>query len=98
MLDAARRRARVLNEHGALYPWRTINGEEDGIKMVIDVTWTLEGDEFIKGEMHCIIDKKITLHKKMVVLAQSLAQLPHENLFVVPAVRDVIKKYGRKKG
>ena len=28
MLDAARRRARVLNEHGALYPWRTINGEE----------------------------------------------------------------------
>lgn len=30
----------------------TINGEEDGIKMVIEVTWTLEGDGFIKGEMH----------------------------------------------
>ena len=30
----------------------TINGEEDGIKMVIEVTWALEGDEFIKGEMH----------------------------------------------
>jgi hypothetical protein len=30
----------------------TINGEEDGIKMVIDVTWVLEGDELIKGEMH----------------------------------------------
>ena len=28
MLDAARRRARVLNQHGGLYPWRTINGEE----------------------------------------------------------------------
>ena len=28
MLDAARRRARMLNERGALYPWRTINGEE----------------------------------------------------------------------
>lgn len=28
MLDAARRRARMLNEQGALYPWRTINGEE----------------------------------------------------------------------
>jgi hypothetical protein len=51
----------------------------------------------IKGEMHCIIDKNITLHKKMIVLAQSLSQLPHENLFVVPAVRDVIKKYGTKK-
>ncbi|MDR2347738.1 MAG: hypothetical protein LBD90_03770, partial [Bifidobacteriaceae bacterium] len=28
MLDAARRRARELSEAGALYPWRTINGEE----------------------------------------------------------------------
>lgn len=28
MLDAARRRAFQLNEHGALFPWRTINGEE----------------------------------------------------------------------
>ncbi|MCP3989049.1 MAG: glycoside hydrolase family 65 protein, partial [Actinomycetia bacterium] len=28
MLDAGRRRARMLNERGALYPWRTINGEE----------------------------------------------------------------------
>ena len=28
MLDAARKRARMLSENGALYPWRTINGEE----------------------------------------------------------------------
>ncbi|MDR1635190.1 MAG: hypothetical protein LBS27_09795 [Bifidobacteriaceae bacterium] len=28
MLDAARRRAAELSEVGALYPWRTINGEE----------------------------------------------------------------------
>ncbi|RXW32562.1 glycoside hydrolase family 65 protein [Propioniciclava flava] len=28
MLDAARRRAVELNQRGALYPWRTINGEE----------------------------------------------------------------------
>ncbi|MDR0592062.1 MAG: hypothetical protein LBG60_02145 [Bifidobacteriaceae bacterium] len=28
MLDAARRRAADLSEAGALYPWRTINGEE----------------------------------------------------------------------
>jgi hypothetical protein len=50
----------------------------------------------IKGKMHCIIDKNITLQKKTVVLAQSLFELPHENLFVVPAVRDLIQKYGRK--
>jgi alpha,alpha-trehalose phosphorylase len=28
MLDAARQRARELSQDGALYPWRTINGEE----------------------------------------------------------------------
>ena len=28
LLDAARRRARQLAQHGALFPWRTINGEE----------------------------------------------------------------------
>ena len=28
LLDAARRRARELSQVGALYPWRTINGEE----------------------------------------------------------------------
>ena len=28
MLDAARKRASVMNESGGLYPWRTINGEE----------------------------------------------------------------------
>ncbi len=50
----------------------------------------------IKGKMHCIIDKNITLHKKSVILAQSLFDLPHENLFVVPAVRDLIIKSGRK--
>ena len=50
----------------------------------------------IKGKMHCIIDKNIALHKKTAILAQSLFKLPHENLFVVPAVRDLIDKYGRK--
>jgi hypothetical protein len=49
----------------------------------------------IKGKMHCIIDKNITLHKKTTILARSLFELPHENLFVVPAVRDLIQKYGR---
>jgi len=49
----------------------------------------------IKGEMHCIIDKNISLNKKTTILAQTLFGLPHENLFVVPAVRDAIQKYGR---
>jgi len=28
LLDAARQRAREMSQHGALFPWRTINGEE----------------------------------------------------------------------
>jgi len=48
----------------------------------------------IKGKMHCIIDRNISLHKKTKVLARALHDLPHENLYVVPAVRDVIQKYG----
>ena len=51
----------------------------------------------IKGEMHCIVDKNISLFKKINVLAQSLSGLPHENLYVVPAVRDIIKKNTPKK-
>jgi hypothetical protein len=54
------------------------------------------GSCLIKGQMHCIIDKNITLHKKIGILAQSLFDLPHEKLFVVPAVRDLLQKYGRK--
>jgi hypothetical protein len=51
----------------------------------------------VKGKMHCIIDKNITLHKKIKILAQSLFDLPHENQYVVPAVREMIQKYGPKK-
>lgn len=51
----------------------------------------------IKGKMHCIIDKKISLYKKSKVLAQSLSTLPHENVFVVPAIRNFLSKHGQSK-
>lgn len=50
----------------------------------------------IKGKMHCIIDKKIPVRKKIEVLARSIFHLPHESHYVVPAVRDVIKKFGAR--
>ncbi|PIE67687.1 MAG: hypothetical protein CSA23_02615 [Deltaproteobacteria bacterium] len=46
----------------------------------------------IKGRMHCIIDKKLTVSKKTHVLARTLAAFPLENLYMVPAVRDMIGK------
>ena len=50
----------------------------------------------IKDKMHCIIDKNINLHKKVSVLAETLAGFPHENLYLVPAVRDLLNRYARK--
>lgn len=49
----------------------------------------------IKGKMHCIIDRNIGLQKKIKVLAASLVDLPHENIYVVPEVRDAINRYRR---
>ena len=47
----------------------------------------------IKGKMNCIIDKSISTRKKIEVLAQAISHLPHEGLYVVPAVREVLRKY-----
>jgi hypothetical protein len=49
----------------------------------------------VKGDMHCIIDRNIPVTKKTGILAKSLAHLPHETVYVVPAVRDLILKYGK---
>ena len=46
----------------------------------------------VKGKMHCIIDKKLSILKKLDVLARTLADFPLEHLYVVPAVRDTIQK------
>lgn len=50
----------------------------------------------IKGKMHCIIDKHLSLQKKTRVLAQALVGLPHESIYVVPAVRDLLHKASRR--
>lgn len=47
----------------------------------------------VKGNMHCIIDKNISLRKKTTVLAKSISPLPHEKLYVVPAIRELLKKH-----
>ncbi|MDL2274881.1 hypothetical protein LJC22_01995 [Desulfosarcina sp. OttesenSCG-928-G10] len=46
----------------------------------------------VKGEMRCIIDKNIPLRKKINVLARYLSGLSHENLYVVPVLREVLQK------
>lgn len=55
------------------------------------------GSCLIKGKMHCIIDRNISLRNKIKVLATSLANLPHENIYVMPEVRELINKYDKGK-
>ena len=50
----------------------------------------------IRGKIHCIIDKNVPLRTKTRILAQCLSDLPHQQLYVVPVVRDLIVKCGRK--
>ena len=46
----------------------------------------------VKGKQIFIIDKHKSIYKKNVILTFLLKELPHENIYVVPAVRDLISK------
>jgi hypothetical protein len=46
----------------------------------------------VKGKNVFIMDKHKSIHKKIKILAAHLAEIPHENVFMVPAVRDLLEK------
>jgi hypothetical protein len=48
----------------------------------------------VKGKNLFIMDKHKSLHKKIKILASQLSKLPHDDLYVVPAVREMLDKYG----
>ena len=50
----------------------------------------------VKGQSVFIMDKHKPLHKKAKILAKCLSQLDHEDIFVVPAVREVLNRYSEK--
>jgi ABC-type enterochelin transport system substrate-binding protein len=47
----------------------------------------------VKGKNLFVMDKHKSLAKKIKILATQLAKLPHEDVFIVPAVRDLLEKY-----
>lgn len=47
----------------------------------------------VKGKNMFIMDKHKNIHKKTKILARHLADIPHENVFIVPAVRELLDKY-----
>ena len=50
----------------------------------------------VKGADMFIMDKHKSVHHKIRILASQLAQMPHENVYVVPAVREVLDKHSAK--
>jgi hypothetical protein len=46
----------------------------------------------VHGKQVVIIDKHKSLSKKIKILAASLAKLPHEEVFAVPAVRELLNR------
>ena len=50
----------------------------------------------VKGKDMFIMDKHKSIHKKIKILAAQLADMPHENIYLIPAVRDLLNKYVEK--
>ena len=46
----------------------------------------------VKGKKMYIMDSNHNIHKKNSLLGECLAQMPHEDIFMVPAVREYLEK------
>ena len=47
----------------------------------------------VKGQKLFVMDKHKSLHKKIKILATQLALIPHEEIYLSPAVRELLEKY-----
>ncbi len=52
----------------------------------------------VKGQDLLIIDKHKSVHKKIKIMAFHLAKIPHENVFIVPAIRELLEKHYAQNG
>ncbi len=51
----------------------------------------------VKGQKRFIIDSQLNIHRKIDLLASFLSTLPHESIYLMPALREVLFKYGDEK-
>ena len=47
----------------------------------------------VKGKNIFIMDKHQAIRKKIKLLASHLAQIPHEQVFIVPAIRELLGQH-----
>ena len=57
---------------------------------------TRGGSCIVRGKPVILIDKHRPLQRKIRILASSLAEFPHEEIYAVPAIRDLIQKYAEE--
>ena len=50
----------------------------------------------VKGQDMFIMDKHKSVHKKISILAAQLAKMAHEELYIIPAIRELLDKYTEK--
>jgi len=50
----------------------------------------------VKGQKLFVMDKHKSVHKKIKILVAQLALIPHEDLYIIPAVRELLEKYAKK--
>lgn len=48
----------------------------------------------VKDQKIFVVDKHLSLHRKIEELAAFVNTLPHEDVYIVPAVREVLDKCG----
>ena len=51
----------------------------------------------VKNQKRFIIDKHLSLHRKIDVLGAFLSTLPHENIYIMPALRELLYTFGHDK-
>ena len=50
----------------------------------------------VRGQKLFVMDKHKSLSKKIRILATQLAMVPHEDMYIIPAVRELLEKYAEK--
>ena len=50
----------------------------------------------VKDKNVFIMDKHKSIHKKIKILAAQLANMPNEDIYLIPAIREMLNKYTEK--
>jgi hypothetical protein len=51
----------------------------------------------VKGKKVLILDKHRTLNDKNETLLNCLSEMPHEDIYIIPYLRELLNKYSKKK-